>query len=146
MPAYYGARRLLFMRGAGRYGPELITNAYFDSGLSGWIDASTPPSSVVWSNGLALFQTNGILAARLRQQFSTIAGRVYQVRASALGGTGSNSLSVGTVAGGVDLLSQQTFMNPASFTFTATGSVAWLNFFSTINGRVVDYGSVRRFG
>lgn len=116
--------------------PELVVNGRFDTDLSGWTDASTAPSTVIWSAGIALWQTDGVAGGRIRQSVTTEIGKTYR-----LSRLGSANLAAGTTAGGNDLLS---FSSTAVRTFVATSTTTWINIHDTANGDWADNVSLRR--
>lgn len=125
-------------------GPEIVTNSEFDTDLTDWSAAtSSAPSTVVWSNGVALWQTDNASAARFRRSVPTVAGKTYVIMVSAASGTGTHGFALGTVQGGIDVLANQSFYGPASFTFVALSNTTWIGFFSALNGRTLDYVSIR---
>lgn len=118
-------------------GPELVTNGGFNTDLSGWdISASTAPSTVVWSGGQAVFQTDGTNSARLRQSFSLVVGKTYRFTH----GAGAPSAFLGTAVGGNQY---GTVSGGSSLVFTATSSTFWISYTTAVNGTVVDNVSVR---
>jgi len=60
-------------------GDELVTNGTFDSGISGWTDASSGTSSFTASSGRGLLTVVGADRARARQSFSVTVGKIYRV-------------------------------------------------------------------
>ncbi|MFG1205554.1 phage head spike fiber domain-containing protein [Xanthobacter flavus] len=125
-------------------GPEIVTNSEFDTDLTDWSAAtSSAPSTVVWSNGVALWQTDNASAARFRRSIPTVAGKTYVIMVSAASGTGTHGFALGTVQGGIDVLANQNFYGPTSFTFVALSNTTWIGFFSALNGRTLDYVSIR---
>jgi hypothetical protein len=121
-------------------GSERITNGTFTTDLSGWTQVNTGASTVTWSAGVALFNTNGIDAARLRQSFPTIVGETYLV---STGGT-NMAYSIGTTAGGVDLASFVTVASRPTVTFVATSTTSWFNASAFTNGATLDNVSVHQ--
>jgi len=121
-------------------GSERITNGAFPTDLSGWTQANTGASTVTWSAGVALFNTNGVDAARLRQSFPTVVGGTYLV---SVGGTGIN-VGIGTIAGAVDIVGAVTTPTQPTFTFVATTTTTWFNTSSAINGSTLDNVTVRQ--
>lgn len=115
---------------------ELIVNGTFNTDLSGWSDASTAPSTIIWSAGTALSQTDGVAAARMRQTIPTLVGATYRISS-----TGTMPIRVGTVASGTQLLNDAA---GASRTFVATTTTTWISIFTTTNGQVLDNVSCRR--
>lgn len=119
--------------------PELVTNGEFVSDLSGWdVTASTAPSTIIWSAGKALAQTNGAASARLRAGFPTVAGRTY-----ALTVEGTMSFSLGTVSGAADVFPG---VNPATrpfLIFTAMSGTTWIGAVTSTNGHFLERISVK---
>lgn len=109
---------------------ELVKNGTFDTDLSFWSDASTAPSTIIWSAGTALSQTDGTNAARLRQTINTKVGATYQISS-----TGTMPIRVGTVASGTQLLNDAA---NSTRTFVATTTTTWISVFTTTNGQVLD--------
>lgn len=125
-------------------GPELVTNGEFTIDLSGWsIASSTAPSTVIWSNGVAQAQTDGVNAARLRQSVPTVAGRTYVFTAAPAFGTTGMSVALGTTAGGTDIAAAATVAATTTTTFVAPGTAVWISCISAIDGRTLDFVSVR---
>ena len=121
-------------------GSERITNGAFPTDLSGWTQANTGASTVTWSAGAALFNTNGIDKARLQQSFPTVVGETYLVSA---GGTGV-ACSIGTSAGVQNVVSGLNNNVRPTFTFVATTTTTWFNTDTTTNGATLDNISVRQ--
>lgn len=116
-------------------GPELVQNGTFNTGISGWTDASTAPGAVTWSSGAVTHSSDGTNAARLRQAIYTIPGRTYLVSS-----TGTAVLFVGTTPGGSNLLGGS---NAKTRAFVAAGTSTHLGTYSTTNGETLDNVSVR---
>lgn len=116
-------------------GPNLVRNGDFATDLTGWTDASTAPSTVVWSGGSALTATDGTAAARIRQTIVTIPGRTY-----VFSHAGGAACAVGTTAGGQELL---VFKQTASRTFVATGTTTYVSMATSGNALTLDDVSVR---
>lgn len=119
-------------------GSELVTNGTFDTDLSVWTAIHTAPSTVVWSNGTALWQTDGVNNGWLRQSFATVPGALYQVSKSGV----NVQLGVGTTSGGTDNLAFSS-ANDVRY-FVATASVTWVNTYSAINNSTLDNVSVKQ--
>ena len=116
--------------------PELITNGTFDTDLTGWsAAASSAPSTVVWSAGAAVTQTDGIATARLRSTITTVVGKTYRVLS-----TGTAGLQVGTSAGAADILGGG--VNTTRY-FTAVGTTTHLSIISATNGLTLDNVSAK---
>lgn len=123
-------------------GPELVTNGDFSSGLTGWTDSSTAPSNMSVVGGVAVYNTNGLVNARLRQTVTTVVGRTYQFKCE--GGNGS-SFAIGTTSGGAELVSFRGITSGVvnSVYFVATTTTTWINTTSTANGATLDNVSVK---
>lgn len=119
-------------------GVELIVNGSFDSDLNGWGQGNTGASTVTWSAGQALFNTNGVDGARLRQQVSVTPGKTYWVSCYA---TPSLSTALGTSPGGAELTGYMS--GSVGFAYTAVGTSFWLNTVTVTNGVTLDNVSVR---
>lgn len=116
---------------------ELAVNGNFAADLSGWTDASTAPSTVIWSAGKALWQTDGSNNARLRQSIAGLTiGATYRVAK-----TGGANLTLGTSAGGTQYTASFTY--DGAFYFVATSATLWLNAVQSANGVVLDNVSVK---
>lgn len=120
-------------------GPELCTNGTFDADLSGWASAHTAPSTVVWSGGQAVWQTDGAANARLRQSIATVVGATYRIRC-----VGSVGIAVGTTSGGSELLAYSNPIARPEAMFVATTTTTWINTASASNGMTLDNVSVRQ--
>jgi hypothetical protein len=121
-------------------GPELVTNADFLDGLTGWTDFSSAPSTVTAAGGIATFNVSGANSARLRQAVTVVSGGVYLVT---IVGTilGINGVAIGSTSGGTDL---SAFGSSPSRTVTATSTSLWINTASMTNGVTLDSVSVKR--
>ena len=119
-------------------GAELILNGNFNTDLNGWTQGNTGASTVTWSSGQALFNTNGTDGARLRQQVSVTPGKTYWISCYA---TPSLSTGLGTAAGSTDLVGYMS--GSVGFAYTATSSLLWLNTVTATNGVMLDNVSVR---
>lgn len=118
-----------------RTAPELVVNGDFDDNLTGWSDASTAPSTIVWSAGTAVSQISGTNPARLRQTVDVQVGLTYRVSS-----TGTMPIRIGTVASGTDILLDAANQ---SRTFVAPVTPIWISVFTTTNGQVLDNVSLR---
>jgi hypothetical protein len=102
---------------------NLVTNGTFDTDTSGWTDATTGASTLVWNNGTAeLFKASGEVAA-FYQSLSLTAGAVYNLTWEDTG-TGGN-VRVGTSINGQNIVALTT---DKSVTFTATAATNYLQF------------------
>lgn len=120
--------------------PELVANGGFDTDLTGWsAAASSAPSTVVWSAGAAVTQTDGIANARLRSIITTVVGKTYRVYS-----TGTLGLQVGTTAGASDISggAYGAFSGTYRY-FTAVGTTTHLSIISATNGLTLDNVSVK---
>lgn len=117
--------------------PELIVNGTFDTDLSGWTDASSAPSTVIWSGGQAVWQTDGVNNARVRQSFTTVIGKTYRVTKT---GSSNNFYAISTATGGVDVLP---YSPDATRYFVATSATTWFNTANSTNGSTMDNVSVK---
>lgn len=119
--------------------PELVTNGTFNTDLSGWsAAASTAPSTVIWSAGRAVAQTDGIANARFRTSFPTQSGKMYQVVID-----GTMSYSLGTSNGGSEI---RAGIQPATapiLAFVAQSSTTWVNVTTNTNGAYFETVSVK---
>ena len=115
---------------------ELITNGTFDSNLTGWTTtASVSPASVVWSNGVALFQTDGVAAAQMRRNFTLVLQRIYRVSY-----TGNVIMRIGTSENGTQY---GTLTTGGSALFRAASPNFWISCLSTVNGSFADNISIK---
>lgn len=119
-------------------GPELIVNGTMDTDLTGWdASASSPPSTVIWSAGQALTQTDGVANARFRQTVSgLIVGKLYS-----LSRTGTLPTFLGTSVGMGEILNAST-VSPRYF--IAPTTTVYLSATSSTNGLTLDNVSLRR--
>jgi hypothetical protein len=115
--------------------PELVTNGTFNTNLDGWTDASTAPSTMIWSGGQAVAQTDGVAAARLRATVTTVIGKSYT-----LSSTGTIPVGVGTTAGNANIL---TIMANTSRDFVAQGTTTHIATATVANGATLDNVSIR---
>lgn len=121
-------------------GSQLVTNGTFDSGISGWTNASAAGGSIAWNPAgyLDLIYTTG--AATARQQVTVISGREYAVTFDHVASSPSPAtvqIFVGTTAGGTNLISLNNVNTGARFSgsFIASGTAAHITL------RVVNVGS-----
>lgn len=120
--------------------PELVVNGDFASGtLAGWVTASTAPSTVVVTDGVAVCQTDGAASARLRQGVPTAVGVQYRVTA-----TGTAPYAIGSTTGASDLLPFLATPSGDIRTFTATTTTTWFNVATNLNGVTLDNVSIKQ--
>lgn len=116
--------------------PELTPNGTFDTDLGGWdASASSPPSTVVWSAGRAVAQTDGVNPARFRRTVATPLNRTYRLSTA-----GTMPVRVGTVASGTQVLPD---MAAAVRYFMTQSDPTWLSVFTTVNGQWLDDVSLK---
>lgn len=118
---------------------ELVVNGSFDAGLTGWTDASTAPSVITITGGVAVFTVSGANLCRLRQAITTKVGVSYILRNTSPSGI---TLAIGTSAGGTQLSGSAAA--GTSRAFTATTTTTWINYTSSADGSTLDDVSVRR--
>lgn len=115
-------------------GVELVVNGGFTSGITGWTDASSGTGSFVESAGQGLISHGASGTGRARQQLTTVAGSVYKITFYALiSSSGGNRFSVGTTAGGSDIVALQSVIPSKQqyvFYFIASGTTTWINWFT----------------
>lgn len=116
--------------------PELTPNGTFDTDLNGWdASASTPPSTVVWSAGRAVAQTDGVNPARFRRTVGTPLSKTYRLSTA-----GTMPMRVGTVASGTQVLPD---LAAAVRYFMTQSDPTWLSVFTTVNGQWLDDVSLK---
>jgi hypothetical protein len=122
-------------------GAELVTNGDFSSGATGWVDASTAPSTFAVLASQAVLTADGTNRARMRQTVATVSGRTYVVTAYA-----SSAFDVsasGVSAAGIDIFAA-TPSGSFSRIFVATSSTTFFQFSRLNSGTVaLDNISVR---
>lgn len=116
--------------------PELTPNGTFDTDLGGWdASASTPPSTIVWSAGKAVAQTDGVNPARFRRTVGTPLNKTYRLSTA-----GTMPMRVGTVASGTQVLPD---LAAAARYFMTQSDPTWLSVFTTVNGQWLDDVSLK---
>lgn len=104
------------------YGDEILDNPTFTSDLSDWtLSSSTAPTYV---SGNMQMNSDGVTFSYARQSFTTVVGRTYGVSGNITVHGSSNTIEIGTSAGGADLLNYSTVGTgdiPIQ-TFVATGT------------------------
>lgn len=120
---------------------EKVVNGTFNTDLNGWVDASTAPSTTVWSSangGQVLFQTDGTNGARIRQQVTGLTvGRIYAFN---VGNVSNVQPFLGTSAGASDILPSAGAGNRY---FAAPATSVWINTATPVNGATMDNISIR---
>lgn len=125
---------------------EVLFNPSFQSNINGWLtDFTTSPATITWQSdgsggGRALMTTNGTANARMSQQFATRPGATYRLIFSGPP-AGRFVMSIGSTRGAADILG---FQQAGTYQFVATGTTAWVNYVSNVNGLVVDQVSVEK--
>lgn len=112
-------------------GPNLVVNSDFSAGLTGWTDASTPPSYISAVNGKAVFNTDGVAVARLKQTVTTVPGKVYSLTT-----TGQVEVAAGTTLNGANLLDRLT--GTTCRLFVATTTSCYIGLAATANGMALS--------
>ena len=123
-------------------GAELVTNGGFDSDISGWTNSGT--GTFVWSAGSGRF-TRSASTDFASATISTVAGRWYEVRASATIISGT----FGRVAAGpVNSITSASnslvsaFSGQTRLMFLATGASSYVCLGADANATVVDFDNI----
>lgn len=120
-----------------RTGPELVANGDFTTDLSSWATANTGVATVTWSAGTALFNTNGVDGARIRQQVFVTPGKTYWITVNA---SPSLNVALGANPGTTEYVSY--FAGNRAFAFVAPTDNFWINTVTAVNGAYLDRISV----
>ena len=101
-------------------GIELVTNGTFDTDITGWTEASAGSATISW-NASGYIDLNGAADGRAQadQSFTTVAGNTY-VFSCEVTDTTPYQISVGTSAGGNQLVTDSDGAGDSYFTFVAT--------------------------
>lgn len=120
-----------------RRGPELVVNGDFNTDLSGWSTGNTGVATVTWSAGTALYGSNGVDGARLRQQIFVTPGKTYWISVSA---SSALNIAIGANPGTTEYVPY--FAGSKSFAFVAFTNSFWINTVTAVDGSFLDKVSI----
>lgn len=125
----------------GLFGPQIVTNGYFPSDVSGWDDYNGD-GGVTWqaTKRMRVETLTGQSNSRATQELTTEAGATYYIDVSCYNGTGFIQIKVGTASGGNAILTESVYATEEySGEFVAPGTSTWVtvqNNNSTLNSYV----------
>jgi hypothetical protein len=85
-------------------GSELVSNGDFAASITGWTDASTAGGNIAWQSPGYMRGLYSTATSRGRQAAAVVSGKRYAFYVRAAAQTVNGSVSVGTTAGGTDIL------------------------------------------
>jgi len=126
------------------FGPELVTNGTFDSGLTDWTTSVSPGASVSVVSGEVVLTPDGStgFSAKLRQDLGLTSGKVYLVEFDVVSVTSVCSISLG---GEGVITRQYDFSTTGRKSVPLTAAGGWLNINTTFSSSActLDNISVR---